>query len=52
MPKRRTCVRTDGLDKEQAKELKTRIDKVVTDYNKEISEAELTESQTEAVAEE
>jgi len=40
MPKHRTCIRTDGLEKEQKKELKTRIDKVVTDYNKEISEAE------------
>jgi hypothetical protein len=33
-------VRTDGLNKEQTKELRSRIDKVVTDYNKEISEAE------------
>ena len=36
--KRRSCVRMDDLNKDQRKELNSRIKKTVSDFNKEIQE--------------
>ena len=36
--KKRSCVRMDGLDKDQRKDLNDRIQKTVDDFNKEIQE--------------
>jgi len=36
--KKRSCIRMDDLDKDQRKELNTRIKKTVENFNKEIQE--------------
>lgn len=36
--KKRSCIRMDDLDKDQRKELNSRIKKTVDTYNKEITE--------------
>ena len=38
--KRRSCIRMDDLDKDQRKELNTRIKKTVNDFNEEIQETQ------------
>ena len=38
--KRRSCVRMDDLDKDQRKELNSRIKKTVNDYSEEIKETQ------------
>ena len=43
--KRRSCVRMDDLDKDQRKELNSRIKKTVTDYSEEIQETKTQEDQ-------
>ncbi len=43
MKKQRSCVRMDGLDKDQRTELDKRIEKTVTDFNKEVREEQVPE---------
>lgn len=38
--KRRSCIRMDDLDKDQRKELNSRIKKTVNDYSEEIKETQ------------
>ena len=43
--KKRSCVRMDDLNKDQRKELNSRIEKTVNDYSKEIQETKTQEDQ-------
>ncbi len=43
--KKRSCIRMDDLNKDQRKELNSRIKKTVDDFNKEIIEEPQEESQ-------
>ena len=41
--KKRSCIRMDDLDKEQRKELNSRIKDTVDSFNKEVTQSEQTE---------
>ena len=38
--KKRTCVRMDKLNEDQAKDLNSRLKEVVTDFNEEVKESQ------------
>ena len=38
--KKRTCIRMDKLDEDQAKDLNSRLKEVVTDFNEEVKESQ------------
>lgn len=46
MKKQRSCIRMDGLDKDQRKDLNDRIQKTVDSFNKEIAAATATSTAT------
>ena len=41
--KKRTCIRMDKLNKDQAKDLNSRLKDVVTDFNEEVRESQESE---------